>query len=492
MKSTSGEQGRGAQRTTAPRRTGTARRALAAVAIIGRPNVGKSTLFNALIGRRRSITHADPGITRDTVEVECTLGGIRARLIDTGGYSPDARDLDREVARRSLEAAREADLLLLVVDVLETTAEDEEFFRLMRPFSDKVLLVANKVDTPDRDALVWNAHAHGFEQVIGVSAAHGRSVDRLRETVAALLEARPSRPGKDDPQGEGGEEAEAAEPPAAAADDHGEVRIAVLGKPNTGKSSLANRLLGEERSIVSPVAGTTRDVVEGTFTHRGRRLRILDTAGIRRKARVTDPVEYYSVNRAIESIGRADIVVLMFEAASGIVDQDKKIAAQAVKEGRGIILAPSKWDLQDDTAAVRESVRDMIRFQFPVLAFAPIVPISSLTGHGVRSLLDTAVTQWSQLHRRVGTGRLNQALEAWMTHYKLPVRGKNYKIRFMTQVGTNPVRFVAFVNRMTGFPEGYAGYLENCIRRDLGFGLVPVSVEFRQSAKAPRARKSSR
>jgi len=302
--------------------------------------------------------------------------------------------------------------------------------------------------------------------------------------VAALLEEQ-----LQEPLGSGGaaRRGAPADEPAGQAPDHGaEVRIAVLGKPNTGKSSLANRLLGEERSIVSPVPGTTRDVVEGTFTHRGRRLRILDTAGIRRKAKVTDPVEYYSVNRAIESIERADIVVLMFDASSGIVDQDKKITAQAVKEGRGIILAPGKWDLQKDTAAVRDSVRDMIRFQFPVLAFAPIVPISSLTGYGVRALLDTAVSQWSQLHRRVGTGRLNQALESWMTHYKLPVRGKNYKIRFMTQVGTNPVRFVAFVNRMAGFPESYAQYLENCIRRDLGFDLVPVTVEFRQSRKASR------
>ena len=465
-------------------------RNLPRVAILGRRNVGKSTLFNALIGRRRSITHADPGVTRDTVEVECALGGGRVRLIDTGGYASDARDLDSVVAGRSLAAARSSDLLLLVVDVLETTPQDQEFFRLMRPFSDKVLLVVNKVDTPDRDGLVWNAHAHGFERVIGVSAAHGRSVDRLRETVAALLEEQ-----LQEPLGSGGAARRSAPPdePAGEAPDYGgEVRIAVLGKPNTGKSSLANRLLGEERSIVSPVPGTTRDVVEGTFTHRGRRLRILDTAGIRRKAKVTDPVEYYSVNRAIESIGRADIVVLMFDASTGIVDQDKKIAAQAVKEGRGIILAPGKWDLRKDTAAVRESVRDMIRFQFPVLAFAPIVPISSLTGYGVRALLDSAVSQWSQLHRRVGTGRLNQALESWMTHYKLPVRGKNYKIRFMTQVGTNPVRFVAFVNRMAGFPEGYSQYLENCIRRDLGFDLVPVTVEFRQSSKASRSRKASR
>ena len=202
----------------------------------------------------------------------------------------------------------------------------------MRPFSEKVLLVVNKVDTPDRDTAVWNAHAHGFPRVIGVSAAHGRSIERLRETAASLLEAlieSPLAPGA------------RARRSAVTAPDDASVRIAILGKPNTGKSSLANKLLGEERSIVSPVAGTTRDVVEGTFTHRGRTLLILDTAGIRRKSKVTDAVEYYSVNRAIESIGRADIVFLMMDAVQGIVDQDKKIAAQAVKEGRGIVLVPA-------------------------------------------------------------------------------------------------------------------------------------------------------
>ena len=447
------------------------------IAIIGRPNVGKSILFNVLIGRRRAITHSDPGVTRDPVEAECAMGGGRVRLVDTGGYTVDGEGLAGVVARRTLKAARESDLLLLVLDAAESTPLDEEFIRTMRPFSDKVLLVVNKVDTPDRDASVWNAHAHGFPHVIGVSAAHGRSIDRLKETASALLEERLESPLTTRPPTRRG---------TRGAQEDSVVRIAVLGKPNTGKSSLANRLLGEERSIVSPVPGTTRDVVEGTFIHKGRNLRILDTAGIRRKSRVTDPVEYYSVNRAIESIGRADIVFLMMDASLGIVDQDKKIAAQAVKEGRGVVLVPGKWDLQRDTAKLREAVRELVRFQFPVLGFAPIMPVSALTGYGVRALLDTALVVWEQLHSRVGTGRLNQALESWLAHYKLPVRGKNYKIRFMTQVSSNPVRFVAFVNRMSGFPLGYGQYLENCIRRDLGFALVPVAVEFKQSRKTAR------
>jgi GTP-binding protein len=465
------------------------------VAILGRPNVGKSTLFNMLLGRRRAITHSDPGVTRDPVEVPCVLAGARMLLVDTGGYtsggkkaaqaragerSAQARagDLDGIVAARSLKTARDSDLVLLVLDAGETTPEDEEFLRKVRPFSEKLLLVVNKVDTPDRDTLVWNAHAHGFPNVIGVSAAHGRGIDRLKETVAAMLEAQLEEPLSANAGGR--------HRAVAATADESLVRIAILGKPNTGKSSLANRLTGTEGSIVSPIPGTTRDIVEGRFTYRGKTFQILDTAGIRRKSRVKDPVEYYSVNRAIESIGMADLVFLMVDATEGLVDQDKKIAAQAVKEGRGVVLVLSKWDLLMTTPRLLEKASEMVRFQFPVLGFAPIAPVSALTGFGVRSLLDTAIEVWGQLHRRVGTGRLNQALESWIGHYRLPVRGKNYKIRFMTQVSANPVRFVAFVNRMSGFPMSYTQYLENCIRRDLGVPLVPVSIELRQSKKNGR------
>ncbi len=445
------------------------------VAILGRPNVGKSTLFNALIGKRRAITHSDPGVTRDPVGVECVLGGTRVELIDTGGFMSDASGIDGIVTERSLKTAADSDLVLLVLDAVETTAEDREFMRLLRPYSDKLLLVVNKVDTPDRDSLVWNAYEHGFPNVIGVSAAHWRSLDRLKEEIAALLAGQP-----------GGAAPERASERERLSVDTPVIRIAILGKPNTGKSSLANRLTGEERSIVSSMPGTTRDVVEAEFGFRGRVFRIMDTAGIRRKSRVTDPVEYYSVNRAIESIANVDLVLLMIDATEGLVDQDKKIAAQAVKEGRGIVIVLNKWDLLQDSPRLLDEVSERVRFQFPVIGFAPIAPVSARTGYGVRSLLETCTTVWEELHRRVGTGRLNTALESWVEHYRLPVRGKNYKIRFVTQVSENPVRFVAFVNRLAGFPQQYSQYLENCIRRDLGFAHVPVTIEFTQSKKNAR------
>jgi GTP-binding protein len=438
------------------------------VAILGRPNVGKSSLFNTLVGKRRSITHSRPGVTRDPVEETCTLGGVKLLLVDTGGFAPGGEAMDRVVSERSLSAARAADLVLLVLDAMETTPEDKDFMNRLRPLSDKLLVVVNKVDTPDRDALVWNAHSHGFANVIGVSAAHGRNLPELKELIALLLEGRPAgaAPGGD----EGGPMADDA------------VRIAILGKPNTGKSSLANRLIGEDRSIVSAAPGTTRDVVEGKLEHGGRTFLVLDTAGIRRKSHVTDAVEYYSVNRAIESIQRADVVLLMIDASEGLVDQDKKIAGQALKEGRGIIIVPSKWDLLAKAPASAAKVSDRVRFQFPVLGFAPISPVSSVTGYGIHALLDTAISVWEQLHRRVTTGRLNAALESWTAHYPLPGRG-TYKIRFATQVGSNPVRFVVFVNRIIGFPATYVSYLENSIRRDLGFPLVPISIEIRRSGK---------
>jgi GTP-binding protein len=455
------------------------------VALLGRTNVGKSTLFNALIGRRRAITHSTPGVTRDPVEAECAFGPVRILLCDTGGYKVDRDAMDEMVARRSLKAAREADLALLMIDALEITPEDESLMERLRPLGDRVILVVNKVDTPSRDTLVWNAHAYGFARVVGVSAAHHRNLDELRDLVASLLERAPAS-----------EKAPTNAPTDALADEGGDgtellsdgepLRIAILGKPNTGKSSLANRLLGEERSIVSEVPGTTRDVVEGSFSYRRKRFEVLDTAGIRRRSRVRESIEYYSVKRATESIRRADIVLLLVDAVEGLADQDKKIASLAVKEGRGILLVLNKWDLLAAKPRLLKETSERLRFLFPVLGFAPIVPVSAMTGFGVKRLLDTALEVGDQLRKRVGTGRLNQALEQWVSHYPLPVRGKNYKIRFATQVGVNPVRFVVFVNRMAGFPAAYSQYLENCIRRELGFSQVPVAVEFRASRKSAR------
>jgi GTP-binding protein len=443
------------------------------VAVLGRPNVGKSTLFNALIGRRQAITHETPGVTRDAGEAEWRLANRRVLLVDTGGWQAGEDGIAAEVAERSLREAREADVALLVLDALETTAEDERLIEVLRPLADRVVLVANKVDSADRDPLVWNRLAHGFPSVVGVSAAHRRNLDALAETVEALLDERmPEAPDR----GRSGE----------AVGGKAEIRIAILGRPNTGKSSLANRLLGRARSIVSAEPGTTRDVVTGSFLWRGTGFRLLDTAGLRRRTHVSDAVEYYSAARARETVRGCDLVFLVVDAVEGLSDQDKKIAALSVAEGRGLLIVLNKWDLMGRRAGLAAEARERIRFQFPVLAYAPVLTVSARTGAGVARLLSTAVEVHAQLTRRAGTGRLNQALAGWVARYRPPGRGANYRIRYLVQVSTNPVRFAAFVNRLAGFPASYTQYLENCIRRDFGVPNVPVAIELRQSPRSPR------
>jgi len=433
--------------------------------------VGKSTLFNSLIRRRRAITDSMPGVTRDAVEEECELTGSRALLIDTGGYTYDGDALTDAVGALSLKTARGADLVLLVLDAADVRAEDLGFMERLRPLSGKIILVVNKVDTPDRDTLVWNFHSYGFADVIGVSAAHGRNVQGLRDLIASRLNALAPAAGT----------ATGQRPARRRRAEGAPIRVAILGKPNTGKSSLLNRLVGEEKALVSDIPGTTRDVVAGRFLHKGAPFEVLDTAGIRRKGKVTDDVEYYSVHRALSSIKECHVVFLMIDAVEGLAEQDKKIAAQIVEEGRGIVLVLNKWDLMERTPAEFRRVRDRVRFLFPVLSFAPLLPVSARTGYGVKDLLDTAVEVHAQLNLRVSTGHLNAAVQEWVARYPLPVRGKNYKIRYATQLGVDPVRFTFIVNKLHGFPLSYGQYLENRIREELGFPLIPLDVRFRES-----------
>jgi GTP-binding protein len=458
------------------------------VAVLGRPNVGKSTLFNRLVGRRRAITDPTPGVTRDVLEGELELGGSRVRLLDTGGYTLERGPLEREVSRRSLDIAASSDLTLALVEVAGLTREDQALFDRLRRlpgFADRVVLVVNKVDGPKQELELGEFQALGFGGLAAVSAEHGRGVVELKSLIRQRLEAR------------GGRQAAAAEGAGGAAGPHGaaggQLRVAIIGKPNTGKSTLLNRLLGEERALVSESPGTTRDPVGGTLCYKGRTLRIMDTAGIRRRSRVAEAVEYYSVNRAIRSIEEAELVVLLMGAQEGVCEQDKKIAALAARAGRGVILALNKIDLLAGARAGREAgakaraqaqlreIEEKVRFFFPLLDFAPLVALSAATGSGVDRLLNEVLEVGRQLGRQVPTGKLNQAVKRWVAEYSLPVRGRNVKIRYATQTGTNPVRFLFFVNSLRQFPERYLAYLKNRIRAELGFGKVPVDIALRES-----------
>ncbi len=461
--------------------------------IVGRPNVGKSTLFNRVLGRRRAITDPTPGVTRDPIEARCTIEGRNFQLIDTGGFKLDRSEgLDDIVVRRSLEAIERASLILLVVDVMGMTPEDEAFIDLLRPRADRLILVVNKVDDANRDDLVWNFHRYGFSRVVGVSAEHGRNVGELLSVVAEAAGAASVAGGTESGaagEASGGAALEAQGEPAGPGEgallEKGEaareLSVAILGKPNTGKSTLMNRLSGAERSIVSPIPGTTRDVIEGGFVFRNLKVRLLDTAGIRRKSRVEERLEYYSVHRAIRSIEEASVVLLVIDSVESVTDQDKKIASLAARRGRGIILVLNKWDRLAPVPNQREAITDRIRFLFPALDFAPVVPISALTGEGVPGLLTTIAQVWGELHRRVDTPKLNQALKRWNERY-LPHSSASgsFRARYLTQVGTLPLRFLLFVNRRRGFPATWIEYLRNNLRKEFGMAHVPLEIEIRE------------
>jgi GTP-binding protein len=431
------------------------------VALVGRPNVGKSTLFNRLIGKKRAITDPTPGVTRDPLEARWNLPGGDAILVDTGGFQVKGQEIDHLVTQKTLAKCQESDLILLVMDVRTITPEDEEFIEKLRGFAHKILLVVNKVDTEDHQEEIWNYYSLGFESLVGISATHGRGIDELKTLVAqrifsGSLEA--PEPGPD-------------------------LKLAILGKPNAGKSTLCNRLTKSENSIVSEIPGTTRDVVEGEFPFKGKSIRVLDTAGIRRKKKVNENVEYYSVNRAIKTIEEADVVLLVIDAQEGLSDQDKKIANLVVREGKGIILALNKWDLMEDVPNRLESYKDRIAFLFPILDFAPVFPLSAKEGKGVTEILNMALRVKQELGQRIETGVLNAKLKNWIEDNPEPnVKGKMYKIKYITQVSAAPVRFVGFVNREKNFPGFYKGYLENRIRKDLGFFHVPISLELQSKS----------
>jgi len=425
------------------------------VALVGRPNVGKSTLFNRLLRSRKAITDPTPGVTRDPIEADWVVEGHPVKLVDTGGYKTKGDDLDAKVTAKSIAKAKEADLILLILDLMELTAEDEEFVRLLRPMSDKVVVILNKADGLERESLMGEFYSLGFSEYLCVSAAHNRRIDELEELIVARLKFSDT----------------------VVEDAQPDIKMAILGKPNAGKSTLVNRLTGLDLSIVSPEPGTTRDPVEGRFEYKGTSFRVLDTAGIRRRAKVGEDIEYYSVNRALKTIELSDVVVLLIDAVEGLSDQDKKIAYQIVKDGRGVILGMNKWDLLPKVKNQLEAYTDRVRFLFPVLDFAPVVPISAQDNTGIPELLSTVVKVNRQLHQRVETSKLNEMLKIWMEDIPTAqVRGVIYKIRYLTQVSAMPVKFVAFGNHGRDTPESLTKYIVNKIRKDLGFQDVPLEL----------------
>ncbi|HBG66622.1 MAG TPA: ribosome biogenesis GTPase Der [Treponema sp.] len=438
------------------------------IVIAGRPNVGKSTLFNALTHTKRAITDPTPGVTRDPVEATCFLAGHPVHLMDTGGYkltrdfSSRESEMDDLVVEKTVQMIRKADRILLLLDATEITAEDEELILQMRPYWNKLIAAVNKTEGGKNETLACNYLQFGFKELTFISARHGDNLPQLQESMIKGLDFSKVTEGSEQDR---------------------PIRIAILGKPNTGKSTLSNALTHTEASIVSDYAGTTRDVVEGSFRYNGRDIEILDTAGIRRKARVSENVEYYSVNRAIKTLDECDIAFIMIDAQEGLSEQDKKITSLAYERGRGIIFVLNKWDLMEDQSnKTLRKTQDYIRTMFGHMNWAPIVAISAKNADGIKNLMNTALELYSQLTRKIDTAALNLALRDWLAKYPPPAtKAIHFKVRYITQTSSNPVNFLIFATRPDNVPGNYVTYLKNRIRTDLGFDQIPVQIEMKAS-----------
>ncbi|PLS76428.1 MAG: ribosome biogenesis GTPase Der [Actinobacteria bacterium] len=434
------------------------------VAVVGRPNVGKSTLVNRIVGRRDAIVEERPGVTRDRKELSAEWVGRDFTVVDTGGWLATDDALDRQVSAQAERAMAAADLLLLVVDAsVGATDEDDRVARLLRRSDKPVLLVANKVDSEGREADAWALGRLGLGDPWAVSALHGRGTgDLLDEVVRLLPDEQP-----DDPGSQVLEEATS---------DHdrakGAPAVAIVGRPNVGKSTLFNRLVGDERSVVHDMPGTTRDAIDTLIETDEGPLLLVDTAGMRRKSRVGEGPEYYSLVRALQAIDEADAAVLMIDAIEGVTHQDQRLAERIDAAGSPIVVVLNKWETLDAEAraAVREGVADRLAF----LGYAPVLKISARTGLGVNKLLPALGTAIEAYHRRVPTAELNKLVQQAQAAHPPP----NCRILYATQGAVDPPTFTIFASR--NLPAPYLRYLEGRIREHFGFGPTPLKLRVRR------------
>jgi GTP-binding protein len=453
------------------------------VVIAGRPNVGKSTLFNRLVKRRRALVHDLPGMTRDVVEERVTLPDGRAfRLFDTGGYDPSGHDeIPAAVRRKALEAIAEADLLLLVVDGAAGLAPgDRQAAEAARQSGVATVVVANKVDRKESEAGELEAWELGFPEVLGVSAEHGIGVDDVLGAVASRM------PAAGEPSGEPGAAEEAPEPP--------EIAIAVVGRPNVGKSSIVNAILGSERSIVSEKAGTTRDAVDTRLELHGRKLRLVDTAGIRRKGRTERGPEVLSVVHARRRIEQCDVAILVMDAAEGPTAQDATVASYAHDAGKGLVLVANKWDLATrpgkEGGEVSKAIRSEIERQIPFARHAPLLLVSAKSGRGVAKVLETAVHVAANRQRRISTAELNRVLgRALRDKAPRTASGKTVRVLYVAQTATDPPTFALVGSREERLHFSEERRIENLLREAADFSGAPIRIEVRQRAGEERGEK---
>ena len=437
---------------------------LPTVAIVGRPNVGKSTLFNRLVGKKLALVDDRPGVTRDRREGEASLLGLDFRVIDTAGFEDeDPASLPGRMRAQTEAAVREADVALFLIDAREgLTPLDEEIGRWLRVETTPVIVVANKVEGRAAEAGALEAYRLGLGEPLAVSAEHGEGVADLFEALRPHLEH---------------EHFEAEDEEAQA---HEPLKLAVVGRPNAGKSTLVNRILGEERMITGPEAGITRDSISLDWEWNGRPVRLVDTAGLRKRAKVEDKLERLSAADSKRAIDFSEVVVLLLDATRGLEAQDLRIANQVLEEGRALIIALNKWDVAENASSLFNGVKAALTEGLAQLKDVPLLTVSAKTGKGIDTILEVAFDLREAWARRVPTGELNRWFEQAIEANPPPApRGQRIKLRYITQVKTRPPTFVVFGNRTDELAESYRRYLLNAMRRDLKLGPVPLRLNFR-------------
>ncbi len=454
------------------------------VALVGRPNVGKSTLFNRLVGERRAVTHDIPGTTRDRLHGESFWNGLTFQVVDTGGieiYQPagardesplaeGSADFVREIIEQALIAIADADVIILVTDAQSgVTAADEAIAEILRRSDKPIVVAANKIDNQRQAAEVYDFYLLGLEQVFGISAIHGLGVGDLLDEVARVLGAIAAA-NEDDEEDE-------------------QLKIAIVGRPNAGKSTLLNKLIGYDRAIVSEVAGTTRDAIDTDITFFGEKITLIDTAGIRRRGRIQVGVEKFSVIRAMKAIGRADVALLVIDAQIGVTEQDEHIAGYIIDEYKSLVIVINKWDAIEKDAFTMTTFIDNIRDRLHFVRYAPIIFISALDGQRIHQALEVAHRVWEARFFRLPTAEVNRLMREAITKHPPHAKGtKRLKFLYAAQVRTDPPLFLFHVNDPSQVHFTYKRYLENQFRQAYEFEGTPIRMSFRarDSRRAPQ------
>lgn len=437
------------------------------IAIVGRPNVGKSTLFNRLVGRRLALVDDTPGVTRDRREGAAEIGDVPVIMVDTAGFEDsDPQSLSGRMRAQTEAAIAEADLVFFVIDARTgVTPTDTQFAELLRRSGKPIALLANKSEGRAADAGFYDAFTLGLGKPIALSAEHGVGLGELHDAVAHQAANR----------------AEAGMQPDEVEHEAMPVRIAVVGRPNAGKSTLVNRLIGEERLLTGPEAGITRDAIAVDWQWRGRAVRLIDTAGLRRKARVHGKLENLSVGDALRAIRFAEVVILVIDVEHPLEKQDLQIADLVVREGRALVIALNKWDTVTDPGRRLSKLREDTDRLIAQVRGVPLVPVSALSGRGLERLMAAIFETHERWNRRVATGELNRWFAALIEHHPPPaVAGRRIRLRYVTQAATRPPTFVAFSSRADALPESYRRYLLNGLRETFDLIGVPVRLHLRK------------